>query len=576
MDHRPQARGPIPLVPGRPRRQPYSQPYQAPSSPYRPGTSPNSRMPVPYHPSHPPYLPGTSSTASPNPGLHGHPGPGRGYHHVHTTTTVHHHHYHHSPPPSPSPSSTPYHHHHRVHPYPFVPPPVPVGAFRPLFPFHAFIPFIPGMGMAAGPRYGAGHGHGFGYGFGYNGNQQEEEEGQGDDGQGDERERAFPPNGPRLFPRPSSGPNRAGPSSTRRRREEERAGFEVHHPDGTVEFEQAGPVIEEMEMEEDEVVGSSSGGNGRAGEEGAGQDDEEGDEREGEWLRIEWNSTDREIDPSDMEVEQESMPIPVTVPPSSPEDSSSSTPVSQGPDVDMNRQRPASPSQSPVPATLASIPLRIPATVQTPVRPTPKHSLPPGIRAPTGTPELKPILDIIPESEGETRSAAARSGTGLSETGLEALELGAPTPGNKVPIVKAVAPSSSLPTHTPMSVKQSLVGTDPRPIAVVPLLPSPGDEARARPNASKQDDSSPTRRSSGTQARTQNTDNNSNSDEVADHAARPPVSAGLPSPEPAQVLDRLLEVTGLSARQFMNMLERGEFKMENGVPVRTLQTGGVP
>jgi hypothetical protein len=431
------------------------------------------------------------------------------------------------------------------------------------------------MGMAAGPGYGAGHGHGFfGYTYGNDGNQQEGEEGQGDDAQGDERERAFPPNGPRLFPRPSSGPNRAGLSSTKRRREEERAGFEVHHPDGTVEFEQAGPVIEEMEMEEDEVVGSSPGGNGRTGEEGAGRDDGEGDKWEGECLRIEWNKRDREIDPSDMEVEQESLPIPVMVPPSSPEDSSSSTPVSQGPDVHMDRQRPASPSQPPVPATSASIPLRIPATVQTPVRPSPKPSLSPGTRAPTGTPELKPILDLIPESEGETRSVAARSGTGLSETGLEALELGAPTLGNKVPIVKAGVPSSSLPTRTPISVKQSLVGADPQPIAVVPLHPSPGDEARARPNASKQNDSSPAHRSSGTQARTQNTDNNS--DEVPGHAAQPPVSAGLPSPEPAQVLDRLLEVTGLSARQFMNMLERGEFKMENGVPVRTMQTGGVP
>jgi hypothetical protein len=331
-----------------------------------------------------------------------------------------------------------------------------------------------------------------------------------------------------------------------------------------------------MEMEEDEVVGSSPSGNGRTREEEAGRDDEEGDKREGEWLRIEWNKRDREINPSDMEVEQESMTIPVMVPPSSPEDSSSSTPVSQGPDVHMNRQRPASPSQPPVPATSASVPLRIPDTVQAPVRPTPRSTLSPGTRAPTGTPELKPILDLIPESEGETRSAAARSGTGLSETGLEALELGAPTLGNKVPTVKAVVPSSSLPTHTPISVKQSLVGTDPRPIAVVPLHPSPGDEARARPNASKQDDSSPAHRSSGTQARTQNTDNNSNSNKVADHAARPPVSAGLPSPEPVQVLDRLLEVTGLSARQFMNMLERGEFKMENGVPVRTMQTGGVP
>jgi hypothetical protein len=332
----------------------------------------------------------------------------------------------------------------------------------------------------------------------------------------------------------------------------------------------------EIDMEEDEVVGSSPGGNGRTGEEGAGRDDEEGDEREGEWLRIEWNERDREIDPSDMEVEQESMTIPVIVPPSSPEDSSSSTPVSQGPNVDMNRQKPASPSQPPVPATSPSTPLPIPANVQAPARPTPKPSLSPGTRAPTGTPELKPILGLIPESAGETRSAAARSGTGLSETGLEALELGAPTLGNKVPTVKAVVPSSSLPTHAPISVKQSLVGTDPRPIAVVPLHPSPGDEARTRPNASKQDDSSPAHRSCRTQARTQNTDNDSNSDEVADHAARPPVSAGLPSPEPAQVLDRLLEVTGLSARQFMNMLERGEFKMENGVPVRTLQTGGVP
>lgn len=414
--------------------------------------------------------------------------------------------------------------------------------------------------MTAGPGYGGGHGHGFGYGS-------------GDDGQGDERERAFPPNGPRLFPRPSSGPNRAGSSSTKRRREEEQAGFEVHHPDGTVEFEQAGPVIEEMEMEEDGVVGSSPGGHGRTGEEEAGRDDEEGDKREGEWLRIEWNKRGREIDPSDMEVEQESMPIPVIVPPSSPDTSKRSTSDAREPDGDVDRQKPASPSQPPVPATSASTPLPIPANVQAPARPTPKPSLSPGTRAPTGTPELKPILDLIPESEGETRSAAARSGTGLSETGLEALELGAPTLGNKVPIDKAVAPSSSLPTHT---VKQSLVGTDPRPIAVVPLHPSPGDEARARPNASKQDDSSPAHRSSGTQARTQNTDNNSNSNEVADHAARPPVSTGLPSPEAAQVLDRLLEVTGLSARQFMNMLERGEFKMENGVPVRTMQAGGVP
>lgn len=360
------------------------------------------------------------------------------------------------------------------------------------------------------------------------------------------------------------------------RREEGRAGFEVHHPDGTVEFEQAGPVIEEMEIEEDGVVGSSPSGNGRTGEEGAGRDDEEGDKREGEWLRIEWNERDRGIDPSDMEVEQESMTIPVIVPPSSPDTSKRSTSDAREPDVDVDRQKPASPSQPPVPATSPSTPLPIPANVQAPARPTPKPSLSPGTRAPTGTPEMMPILDLIRESEDATRSAAAGSGTGLSETGLAALELGAPTLGNKVPIVKTVVPSSSLPTHTPISVKQSLVGTDPRPIAVVSLHPSPGDEARARPNASKQDDSSPAHRSSGTQARTQNTDNNSNSDEVADHAAQQPVSAGLPSPEPAQVLDRLLEVTGLSARQFMNMLERGEFKMENGVPVRTLQTGGVP
>jgi hypothetical protein len=40
-----------------------------------------------------------------------------------------------------------------------------------------------------------------------------------------------------------------------------------------------------------------------------------------------------------------------------------------------------------------------------------------------------------------------------------------------------------------------------------------------------------------------------------------PTSAGLPSPSPAQVMDRLLEVTGLSARQFMGMVERGEFQI---------------
>jgi hypothetical protein len=428
--------------------------------------------------------------------------------------------------------------------------------------------------MAAGPGYGAGHGHGFGYTYGNDGNQQEGEEGQGDDGQGDGRERAFPPNGPRLFPRPSSGPNRAGPSSTRRRREEERAGFEVHHPDGTVEFEQAGPVIEEMEMEEDGVVGSSPGGNGRTREEEAGRDDEEGDKRERECLRIEWNKRDREIDPSNMKVEQESIPIPVIVPPSSPGTSKRSTSDAREPDVDVDRQEPTSPSQPQVPATSPSTPLPIPANVQTPVRPTPKPSLSPGTRAPTGTPELKPILDLIPESEGETRSAAARSGTGLSETGLEALELGAPTLGNKVPIDKAVAPSSFLPTRTPISVKQSSIGTDPQPIVVVSLHQSPGDETRARMDVRQQDDSSPARRSSGTQAQIHRINNKS--DEVPGHAAQPPVSAGLPSPEPAQVLDRLLEVTGLSARQFMNMLERGEFKMENGVPVRTMQTGGVP
>lgn len=480
---------------------------------------------------------------------------------------IHHHHhtYHHNHPTQPSPSSPhaqqfprqprstrPYYH-------PAMPPvPVPgrpaFGYVYPPRPFIAPIP-VPVGAAFGGPFFFPFPGQSFSWGGRPEGGGQEDQ----DEKDLEDRERAFPPSGPRLFngvhvpPQAYPRGTRAGFNGTRpadRGRNDpqarSRGGFEVHHPDGTVEYEEEeGPRVEEMPLEGEDTWETARAryrqeredtAGGEYGEVGSGKGVQE------EQLMIQWDGATALPPPSSPIVLAEQDPRPVA--PAWPEQTPASTPNQNVPYTGSGSEwqlvsPQASPSLATPPGAGEVAPSLQMSTTSRPLQPSP------GTQAPKGTPEASPVLGVFPDTKLPGRGGSrgkddqARK---MREDASDTLE--DPDKGNHLPTGGKLS-SRSLPVRLELAARDS---TGPPPII----------DKDKRKEPKHQD--TPIVQSEGiTPTLTM----------VADKRnPTAPLSASLPSPEPAQVLDRLLEVTGLSARQFMIMLERGDFKVEDAAQGR--------
>jgi hypothetical protein len=339
----------------------------------------------------------------------------------------------------------------------------------------------------------------FGVPFLMNRNVQEEADEEDDF---DTRERAFPPAGPRLFQHPRQRGRPGGNEGRRAARPSDRAGgFEVHHPDGAVEVGQEDLRIEEMSDDEHES------------DEQGKFEPEEAQERSEFQRQIGCN---------------ENSPIS----PSSTETTSI-------------QQVQPTPSSEPNPVTATATP-------------TPKHNedvsfpkpkLSPGTRAPVGTPEAQPPLELAPE----------------------VVEGSAP--------LDPVSPTSSIirdnsAERVPVMPQEDFVSRGPLPDEKESLLiERPAGTTKRTSSPEPLTITSPSIRSIPAVVKEPLVTSSNPSTPILplnDETHSSPQSASLSPPEPAQVLDRLLEITGLSARQFMVKLERGEFHMSDGQSPRNV------
>ena len=326
----------------------------------------------------------------------------------------------------------------------------------------------------------------------------------------DRRERAYPPSGPRLFqgygssPAPTNG-RRTGRDQATCRNE---GRFEVHHPDGTVEIGHDEPMIEELDDNGEVAV-----------QEEGGEDDTSVPERRSTMLYIEnvaqANSglDETQPTPSCSSLEPTSGRY-RTSPPTGPSDDHNSLECANPRPVD--ERRASSGIQAPC-HTPEATPFSTLIFESDAIGSVPGDEISPVFQreAEDEGPEvaIQPMADHFTCPRGHTRRSSAESEVRHRQSSLPANITDGPGP---------IGPRYTTPQKINKSPKLTSAGLDPKPSAYTGTLASP---------------STP-------------------------ELSQPPPSASLPSPEAAQVLDRLLEITGLSARQFMIKLERGEFHMD--------------
>ena len=326
----------------------------------------------------------------------------------------------------------------------------------------------------------------------------------------DRRERAYPPSGPRLFqgygssPAPTNGRGTGRDQATCRNE----GRFEVHHPDGTVEIGHDEPMIEELNDDGEVTV----------------QEDGEAEEtavseRRSKMLYIEnvpqANSRSDETQSTPSSLTLEFTPARHrTSPPSGPPDDHHSLQREEPRPVD--ERRASSGIQAPC-HTPEATPFSTLIFESDAIGSVPGDEISPVFQreAEDGGPEvaIQPMADHFTRPRGHTRRSSADSEVRHRQSSLPANITDGPGP---------IAPCYATPQKMIISPEIKSAGLDPKPSAHTGTL-----VASSTPEL-----------------------------------AQPPPSASLPSPEAAQVLDRLLEMTGLSARQFMIKLERGEFHMD--------------
>ena len=370
-----------------------------------------------------------------------------------------------------------------------------------------------------------------------------ENEGDVDVEEDQERERAFPPSGPRVFnedrgntlqAHPGGNHGRSFPSPRRRGRGRGRNGgnhtgregwaWEVHHPDGTVEYGEDEPKIEEVPLEDDENEGSVQQERERhqPNEEALKSDrPTQYSEEEGIRLQIEWEGAGQ-ASPSNPSIQDVSTGVTTSGPPQADRT------TRERPDViGQIETTDARTSDGP--------PLRRVISDDQE-----NFELSPWTLAPNGTPELRSLTDMVhlPEKDQLELRGGMKDEKGVNlESAYD---------------VDMIRPSTTLPkgSRKPLPIRLEAARHD--------QFEDPPGLVCGTHEQKTGDGSSISKR------RTLNEHRSSpimaGDAEISEGL---PLSATLPSPEPAQVLDRLLEVTGLSARQFMTMLERGEFKMED-------------
>ena len=369
-------------------------------------------------------------------------------------------------------------------------------------------------------------------------------EGDEDAEEDQERERAFPPSGPRVFDEDRGYSSRAYlrggnhgrsfPSPRRRGRGRGRNGgnhtgregwaWEVHHPDGTVEYGEDGPKVEEVPLEDDENEGSvqQEWERDQPNEEALKSDrpmqySEEGRIR----LQIEWEGAGQ-ASPSNPSIQDGSAGATSSGPPQADRT------TCERPDV-IGQIETTDARTSDVPP--------LPRVISDDQE---NFELSPGTLAPNGTPELRSVTDMVQvlqqdqlELRGNTRY----------EKGLDL---------KSACDVDMIRPSTTPPKGPPKPLPIRLEAARHDQFEDPPEFVCGTHEQKT---------------ADGNFISKRRTLNEHRSSPVmagdAEISEGLPFSATLPSPEPAQVLDRLLEVTGLSARQFMIMLERGDFKIEN-------------
>lgn len=423
-------------------------------------------------------------------------------------------------------------------------------------------PFIAPMPVPMGAAFGGPFFFPFpGQSFSWDGRPEEGgQEAQEGEESTEDRERAFPPSCPRLFngvhvpPQAYPRGTRAGFRGTRpahRGRDDPKArprgGFEVHHPDGTVEYEEEeGPRVEEMPLEGEDAWETARARHRQERQGTVGGEDGEvgsGKEMQEEQLMIGWDGATALPPPSSPIVL--AMQDPRLISSARPEQTPASTTSQNVPHTGSGSEwQLVSPQPSPSLATSPGAGEAVPS-LQTPTTMTSTFQLSPGTQAPKGTPEGSPVLGVFPDTKLPGRGGSrgkddqARK---MREDASDTLE--DPDKGNHLPTGGKLS-SRSLPVRLELAARDS---TGPPPII----------DKDKRKEPKHQD--TPIVQSEGiTPTLTM----------VADKRnPTAPLSASLPSPEPAQVLDRLLEVTGLSARQFMIMLERGDFKVEDAAQGR--------
>jgi len=326
----------------------------------------------------------------------------------------------------------------------------------------------------------------------------------------DRRERAYPPSGPRVFQGHGSS---AAPTNGRRTGRDQatcrnEGRFEVHHPDGTVEIGHDEPMIEELDNNGEVAV-----------QEEGREDDTSVPERRSTMLYIEnVPQADSGLDETQPTPSSSSLePTPGryrTSPPSGPPDDHQPLEREEPRPVDEHRASSGiqAPCHTPEATPFSTLVLE----------PSAAGSVPGDEISPVFQPEaddgdlevaIQPMADHFTRPRGHTRRSSADSEVRHRQSSLPANITDGPGP---------IAPCYATPQKMIISPEIKSAGLDPKPSAHTGTL-----VASSTPEL-----------------------------------AQPPPSASLPSPEAAQVLDRLLEMTGLSARQFMIKLERGEFHMD--------------
>jgi hypothetical protein len=339
---------------------------------------------------------------------------------------------------------------------------------------------------------------------------------QDEDGGDDRRERAYPPSGPRLF---QSQGNPAGPTNGRRAGRDRAAWgnqgrFEVHHPDGTVEVGHDEPMIEELDDH---------------GEVAVQEDDREDTsifEGNSMMLRLE-NVPQANTGLDDFQPTPSSSSLAPTLA------RSSTSPPSNSSDDHNPLERCVNP------------------TLHDAEKPQPidERRASSGIQAPCHTPEAAPFSTLMPE----TTSARSVHGAKISPVFHPEAEDGdqeaaiQPKAGD---FTRTKGHTRRLSADSEVTRRQKSIPDNimDEPCPIAPGSTTPQKMTISSNNAGLDSQPSPRIGISAASSMLE--------------TAKQPLSASLPSPEAAQVLDRLLEITGLSARQFMIKLERGEFHMD--------------